>query len=324
MSCALGLVMIAYLVLIWWCASMLAEPKRREVQTVSKSYLDKSSRSGFRIAHSLSSQGMPYVICTPEATRKLSKRAEVIRDQLRERGMEPAHSGEILGTLLILHGRGGMKEDYLPVAERFGAVGFQCVIPDLPAHGKNKEKYTTYGVLEAEMVLECFQEAARKYGFAEIPSAILGQSMGGSVAIHTAALDDSPFGCIVIIASFDKLETVVREKSNRLLGAVLSGAVQTPVNELFRWKTGVDVLSISPRDKAPLIQIPTMVVHGDSDTFVPAYSGKTLFDSLPETIDKEWISVPGADHDNVLITDFPLYVTMAEWLLKHLRPLPGG
>jgi|GEM_PF-3411362 len=41
----------------------------------------------------------------------------------------------LLRRMLILHGRSGMKEDYLAVAERYRAIGFRCLIPDLPGHG---------------------------------------------------------------------------------------------------------------------------------------------------------------------------------------------
>lgn len=309
---------ILYGVLVWWCAGELAEPARRPVQTGALPYLDGSAKAGFRVETFISSGGMPCAVCTPEKTETYSKRAETIRQQLKERGIEPAPSGEILGTLVILHGRGGIKEDYFPVAERFCALGFRCVIPDLPGHGANHGKYATYGLLEAEMVLECFKEASEKYHFTAQPSAILGQSMGGSVAVHTAALDGSPFGSMVVISSFDRLETVVREKTEGLLGSVLGAAVRKPADALFKWKTGVDVAAIRPMDKASKISIPTMVVHGDSDGFVPTASGKKLFESFPSGTEKQWITVPTANHNNVLVTDFPLYVTMAEWFLRHL------
>jgi hypothetical protein len=44
-------------------------------------------------------------------------------------------------------------------------------------------------------------------------------------------------------------------------------------------------------------------------------SGKRLFDAFPEP--KRWVEVPGAGHDNVLVTDFPIYAEIAEWFLAH-------
>ncbi len=95
--------------------------------------------------------------------------------------------------------------------------------------------------------------------------------------------------------------------------------MRRPADAVFGWKTGVKVSAIRPMDKATKIRIPTMIVHGDSDGFVPTASGRVLFESFPEGIAKKWIPVPTANHNNVLITDFPLYATMAEWFLNHIE-----
>ncbi len=97
----------------------------------------------------------------------------------------------------------------------------------------------------------------------------------------------------------------------------LGAAVRNPAWAIFEWRTGVNVSEIRPAEKAAGIAIPTMVVHGDSDGLIPMSSGRALFDSFPERTAKRWLPVPTADHDNVLVTDFPLYATMAEWILTH-------
>ncbi len=201
---------ILYLALVWWCAKEIAEPSRRSAEAPHLPYFDGSAKAGFAVEKFVSSDGMPCLVCTPERVDEFSKKAGIIRTQLSDQGISLKPAGEVIGTLLILHGRSGIKENYLAVAERFCAVGFRCVIPDLPGHGANPEPFTTYGVLEAPMILKCYGEAAGKFGFTGQPCAILGQSMGGAEAIHTAALDGSPFTAMVIVSSFDKLETVIR------------------------------------------------------------------------------------------------------------------
>ncbi len=309
---------IVYGVLVWWCASEIAEPKRRAVQTGALPFLDGTAKAGFTVKKFVSKGGMPCLVCEPDALDVFSKRAGILREQLSENGVSLKPAGEIVGTILILHGRGGIKEDYLPVAERFCAVGFRCVIPDLPGHGSNPEKYTTYGLREAPMILKCYAEAAEKFGFAERPCGIFGQSMGGAEGIHTAALEGSPFGALVVVSSFDKLDTVIRGQTENMLGSVLGEAVRVPADRVFGWKTGVRISEVRPVDKAAKITIPTLIAHGDADKFVPTGGGRALYDSLPDGIEKKWVVVPGAGHNNVLITDFPIYATAAEWFLKHL------
>lgn len=314
---------ILYGVVVWWCASEIAEPKRRQVQAGAAAYLDGTAKAGFAVEKFVSTDGMPCLVCEPEAVGVFSKRAALIRQQFAKKGIVLKPAPEIVGTILILHGRGGIKEDYLPVAERFCAVGFRCVIPDLPGHGKNAGRYTTYGVLEAPEILKCYEEAAEKFHFTQQPCGIFGQSMGGAEAVHTAALEGSPFAAMVVVSSFDRLEAVTRSQANGMLGSVLGAAVRVPADRMFGWKTGVKISEINPGEKAAKIRIPTMIVHGDADTFVPTSAGKALFESFPEDIEKQWIPIPTGSHNNVLITDFPLYLTMAEWFLKYLSPAQG-
>ena len=309
---------ILYLALVWWCAKEIAEPWRRSAEAPHLPYFDGSAKTGFVVEKFVSSDGMPCLVCTPEHVDRFSKRAGVIRGQLSEQGIALKPAGEVIGTLLILHGRSGIKENYLAVAERFCAVGFRCVIPDLPGHGANPEPFTTYGVLEAPIILKCYREAAGKFGFTGQPCAILGQSMGGAEAIHTAALDGSPFGAMVIVSRFDKLETVIRGQANSLLGSTVGAAVSKPAGLVYEWRTGIHLSEIDSSEKARKVSIPTLVIHGDEDLMVPTASGKALFEAFPENTKKRWLEVPGAEHNNVLVTDFPLYAAMAHWFLEHV------
>lgn len=313
------LVGIVFGVIVWWCASEIAEPGRRPVNAKVKELMENPSQAGFTVESFESSDGMPCLVCTPKAMDSFTRKGETIRGQLLDKQMVLPPSGEVIGTLLILHGRTGMKEDYLAVAERFCAVGFRCIIPDLPGHGANKQRFTTYGVLEAPMVLKCYEEAAVKYGFAEQPGMLLGQSMGGAYAVRVASLDDSPFQAMVVVSSFDKLQTVVKSETRELLGDAVGAAVSGSVEHVFEWKTGVKISEINTAKKAPDIRIPTLVIHGESDQTIPVTSGKKLYESFPADLKKQWLVVPEAGHNNILITDYPLYSTMAEWFLKHLN-----
>ncbi len=76
--------------------------------------------------------------------------------------------------------------------------------------------------------------------------------------------------------------------------------------------------TIQPHFHAAHLKLPTLIAHGTADRVIAISSGKRLFDSLPATIEKRWIPIPGADHDNVLITDYPIYADLAEWMLRHV------
>jgi pimeloyl-ACP methyl ester carboxylesterase len=70
-----------------------------------------------------------------------------------------------------------------------------------------------------------------------------------------------------------------------------------------------------------LIRIPTLIAHGTADQVISIDSGRRLFDSLAADINKKWVEIPGAGHDNVLVTDYQIYADIAEWMLQHVtRP----
>lgn len=58
------------------------------------------------------------------------------------------------------------------------------------------------------------------------------------------------------------------------------------------------------------------MLHGDKDEVIDMSQGKQLYNSFAST-DKTWLTVTNAGHHNILITDAPVYATMADWLLSH-------
>lgn len=68
-----------------------------------------------------------------------------------------------------------------------------------------------------------------------------------------------------------------------------------------------------------------VLVHGRrgrKEDFLPVIgmdSGRCLYESLPAGTLKKWVEIPGAAHDNVLITSYPIYADLAEWMLRHVK-----
>jgi fermentation-respiration switch protein FrsA (DUF1100 family) len=73
-----------------------------------------------------------------------------------------------------------------------------------------------------------------------------------------------------------------------------------PFGHWFVW--GFDSASKIGRVKAPVL-----FLHGDRDTIVPHRLGEELFRRANEP--KRFVTVPGADHNDLAETAGPLYVT---------------
>lgn len=317
-SCLLAVVLAAC-GLILWAGNQIASPTRRPVIDYHREFLSNPAAHGLQIDRFTASDGTPCLICSPGVT--LGDRGVIIRRQLTTRGLALPPVGKITGTLVLTHGRKGRKEDYLPIAERLCAVGFRCVIPDLPAHGAHPGPIATYGVNEAQLPARILNEASRKFAFAKHPAGLLGMSMGGSVAVHAAALPDAPWQALVVISSFDSFPAAIEGQASRHIGTTLGPLWAAGTNVVYRRKSGIPLAAIQPRRHAASLTIPTFIAHGTADRVVPMASGRRLFEALPATTVKKWQEIPGADHDNALITSFPIYADIAEWMIRHLPGL---
>ncbi|NJM38525.1 MAG: alpha/beta fold hydrolase [Akkermansiaceae bacterium] len=296
----------------------IASPPRRALVDYHHEYLSNSVAHGILIEKFTASDGTPCLVCVPEPNGMLGSRGIKIREQLLARGLTLQPPGKMIGNLVLNHGRKGRKEDYLPIAERLCAAGFRCIIPDLPAHGDHPTKLATYGVREAGINTRILSEAAQKFHFDQQPTGLLGMSMGGSVAIHDAALADSPWKALVIISSFDFIPNVIESQASSYVGDTLGRSLASGAAFVYQQKTSMPLTAIEPRSHAVKIKIPTLIAHGTGDQVIPLSCGRALFNSFSNAADKKWIEIPGANHDNVLVTDYPIYAEIAEWMLRYV------
>ncbi|MDZ4289191.1 MAG: alpha/beta fold hydrolase [Prosthecobacter sp.] len=319
-SWATALLLVAGLGLSWRAASELSSPTRRPIQDYHREFLGNAASHGVRLQAWTLKDGTPCLMAEPGAALSLGPRGVRIRDQLAAKGLKLPPVGEIIGTLVLLHGRNGRKEDYLLIAERLCAAGFRCLIPDLPGHGDHPEALTRYGVAEAGLPGQVLAEAAANYGFAAQPAGLLGMSMGGSVALHGAAKEPAPWKALVIISSFDALQPVILRQATNRSGPWLGGLWAETTRWAYESRTGLPLSQIQPAALAGSLRLPTLIAHGTDDQVIAIEAGRRLYDALPAGLEKQWVEIPGADHHNVLITDFPIYATIAEWMLRHLAP----
>ncbi len=304
---------------VLYATDQLVSPPRRKLAGYHHEFLDHPTAHGMRIGSEIHrTNGTPYLVCVPDPSGKLGDRGRTIRRQFKARGMDLPPPGRITGNLVLLHGRTGRKEDYLPVAERLCAMGFRCIIPDLPAHGEHPRNVTTYGVTEAGIPEEVLRDAAEKFRFSPGPAGLLGMSMGGSVAIHAAALPGARWKALVVLCSFDSLAPVIHGQAERHTGAALAPMWAGAIGGLYQYEMGLPLGSIRPARRAAGIRIPSLVAHGCDDRLIPIGAGRRLYEAFPADSGKRWIEVPGAGHNNLLVTDYPIYAEIGGWFLRHV------
>lgn len=303
----------------------LVAPTRRPLQDYHTEWMTNQGVHGISVhAFGCLAGRVPCLIVTPEVGNGCSQRGAAIRAQLSSDGMELAPWGTVCANLVLLHGRHGRKEDMLPIAERFCAAGFRCLLPDLPAHGESPIPSVDFGstAFDSDLASTVLHECAEKFAFDSSPAALWGMSMGGAFAASSACSHPSDWYCLVIVSSFDTLDGVIEEQCRQRAGGfgpVLASAIRQ--NSLRR--TGLDTATVRPFEWAHQVQLPVFVAHGTNDPVIQMHRGRALFESFA-AIEKKWVAVNGADHNNVLITPMPLYAAMAGWLLQHLPARKSG
>jgi len=77
-----------------------------------------------------------------------------------------------------------------------------------------------------------------------------------------------------------------------------------------------DCLTRVAYEPARNLTVPTLIVQGDHDEFVPLHQSRRLFDALPGP--KRLKILPGADHRFTKAADFQqMLVSLTEWISRH-------
>jgi alpha-beta hydrolase superfamily lysophospholipase len=304
---------------VWIVSDLVFSPPRRQLQDYHKDRLAHPAAYGLKVASFECIEGkVPCLLVEPDAYAGPGERGTKLRRQLADKGFAVPPYGTARGIVLLLHGRTGRKEDLLPVAERFVAAGFRCLIPDLPAHGDSPLPKVAFGTGEFESALPrlVLANARRMFALPQEPAALWGVSMGGSFAVRAASESPNTWKALVVVSTFDVLDEVIAAQTARYLGPV-GLALSHVIARIGLAKSEPRLSAVRPEVWAGQVKIPTLVVHGDQDELIPIERGRKLYEAIASK-EKRWIQVAAGDHHNVLTTPAPLYAEMSGWLLRWL------
>ena len=314
------LISIPCVVAATWLGSEIFSPPLRPLQPYHLDYLNHPKQHGLRIRqYDCLDNKAPCLLIEP--TKVSGKRGDILRRQLTQKGVTLDDYGTTRGIIVLLHGRHGRKEDLLPVAERFVAAGFRCLIPDLPAHGESRLTKMTFGssTFESSLPRRALNDARKAFKLPEEPAILWGMSMGGAFALSAANEAPDYWDALLVISSFAQLNYVLDRQVPREYKVAL------PIIHFFldiaQLIQGQPRLSeIAPKKWAKNVTLPTLIVHGEKDYFIPLSQGKSLYKAVPSQ-NKHWISVPSGGHMNVLATPMKLYAEMSTWLIHSLKTI---
>ncbi len=210
------------------------------------------------------------------------------------------------GTVIFLHGRNQNRSEGVRVAERLVPLGWDVLVYDSRAHGASGGAYSTFGYWER-------RDLSKVIDFLGVDRVVvMGVSLGGAVAIQGAA-DDPRIDEVISISAFSSMRRVVRERLPPFVARLLLSSTFHAAEELAAMRVdGADTAAAARR-----VTVPTLVLHGADDHFVPPAHARRILDSLagPKTL----ALVPRAGHGDVLETE-EAWRTIVGWLERTSPP----
>lgn len=193
------------------------------------------------------------------------------------------------GAVLFCHGNAGNVTHRAEILARLHDVSRVTVfIFDYRGYGKSNGKPNEAGVLADARAARDW--LARREGVAPERLILMGESIGGAVAVDVAA--EKGARGLILESTFANLRDVAAYHFPWL-----------PVRLLMH--TRLDSLSKIKKYHGPLLQS-----HGDRDTIVPYRFGQRLFEAANEP--KQFITFRGGDHNDLRGKDY--YAKLGEFV----------
>jgi fermentation-respiration switch protein FrsA (DUF1100 family) len=188
-------------------------------------------------------------------------------------------------TILVLHGNAENISTHVNSVLWLINEGFNVFIFDYRGYGRSEGKPTLPGMhRDAEAALKTLQTLP---GVDHDRIIVLGQSLGGAVAVYAVAITRyrQHIKALIIDSAFSSYRRIAREK---LDGFILTWPFQYPLSLLFNNTYSPEkwIGKVSP--------VPLLILHGERDTIVPVHHAETLFDAAGPP--KELWLVPAAGH----------------------------
>lgn len=193
------------------------------------------------------------------------------------------------GTIVYFHGNAENISTHIANVYWLPAAGYNVFMPDYRGYGWSQGEASLPGIhLDAAAAMRAVM------GRVDVDQSrviVLGQSLGGAVAIHAVA--HSPYRtqikALIVDSAFASYRQITREK----LGATwLTWLTQWPfaltVSDEYSPLTGI--ADISP--------VPLLLIHGAADTIIPVHHARQLFAAAQEP--KTLWEVPDAGHIQAL------------------------
>lgn len=179
--------------------------------------------------------------------------------------------GASKGTVVVLHGLGESKANYMGMAKKLSKDGYDVVLVDLRHHGDSGGKYITCGAKEKDDVKAIMDKLAGEGKVAQ-PFYVFGVNYGAVTGILYAEIDPRVKG---VAAVGPWQDTIV--KFRRDLGLFTSDAELQAAIEEAKKDADFDPRGTSALESARHLTCPLYLIHGTADIIVPVADSEAIY-----------------------------------------------
>lgn len=187
------------------------------------------------------------------------------------------------GRIVFFHGNAGNVLSHFSTLHWIVKEGYDYFIFDYQGYGMSQGVPAPKETVDDGVAALCWAAKRKPW----VPLIVLGQSLGGTVALRSLAETGGaiPFAYLIVDSSFHSYKAAARSAlAQHWLTWLLQPLAYITMSDRY-----------APKDTMKdLPQAPLLVIHGTDDRIVSFQLGKKVFDLAPEP--KEFLEIPKGRH----------------------------
>ncbi len=209
-------------------------------------------------------------------------------------------------TILLFHGyRSSARHDFSCAVKMYYDKGFNILLVDQRSHGLSEGRLITFGVKESRDVISWVEFLNTKFNPEKI--VLSGLSMGATTVLLSLRFEmPENVKCVIADCGFTSPEDIIKKVAKQTFK--INATPFIPLMDLLCKVFGkFSIRKISTVDTVKNSNIPVLLIHGESDNFVPCEMSKTVSEICTENT--EIVLVKNADHGVSFLVDTDLVMT---------------
>lgn len=229
--------------------------------------------------------------------------------------MIPAEDAQ--AVIILCHGFPNNRSEMLPWARVLHVAGFSVLLFDFRAMGESEGNLCTIGAHEIADLLGALDFLGNEQQLRNLPVGVFGLSMGGAVALMTAAQDER-ISAVAAHGAYATLDSAIAQRCRMVLGPL-----GKPIERMTKWWARkwvpIDPMDISPESViAAIAPRPVLLFHGLRDRIVHPGDAHRLHAQASDP--KKLVALPRSYHVRIHPVEKPGYDDeLLSFFRVHLR-----